>query len=76
MFIQIQNTIIGVYTWFTTRMCTLSSVGRGARLNDTPVAMSTFTVQILLSKYHLELGPLGEVANSRAGAVKIQDEQC
>lgn len=45
--------------------------------NDTPVAMSTPSTQILVSRYHYpikELGLFGEMADYKGGGEKVQDE--
>ena len=45
--------------------------------SDTPVPMSTPSSQILVSRYHYpvkELGLLGEMADSKGGGEKVQDE--
>ena len=50
---------------------------REPRSNETPIAMSKPSAQILISKYHFLIKEpefLGEMVDSRAGSRKIQDE--
>lgn len=64
----------------TSQLCLL----RGSRSNDTPVAISTPSIYILVFKYHSEKNKkikrnkasrlLGEMYGFRAGAGKIQDK--
>lgn len=66
---------MGIYVY--TYICDHLALSPETPKNDTPIAMSTPSIQILVSKYHSPIKGIRlheEPINSRAGKGKVQDK--